>query len=126
MVIPRDVKAPKAKGARLAAKEDKLRQQIRKFVCDVPLKGPFPAPSNGDCWMCMMKTQEGKSLGESSGDNSHILGHIKERYLHGSLIVNALTWAGYTNPQTIYQMGLGANIRRALKRYLYRQCGLVS
>lgn len=126
MVIPRDVKAPKAKGVKLAAKEDALRKQIKKFVCNVPLKGPFPAPDNGDCWYCLMHTKDGKALGEATGDNSHILSHIKERYLHGSLIVNALTWAGYKNPQLIYQMGLGDNIRRALKRYLYRQCGLVS
>ena len=126
MVIPRDVKAPKAKGAKLAAKEETLRKQIRKFVCTVPLKGPFPAPSSGDCWYCMMKTQDGKSLGDSTGNNDHILSHIKERYLHGSLIVNALAWAGYRSPQTIYQMGLGDSIRRALKRYLYRQCGLVA
>jgi len=125
MVVPRDVIAPKAKGAKLATKEEALRKQIKKFVCDVPLKGPFPAPSNGDCWYCMMKTKEGKSLGDVTG-NDHIISHIKERYLHGSLIVNALTWAGYRSPQTIYQMGLGNSIRRALKRYLYRQCGLVS
>lgn len=138
MVVPRDVKAPKAKGAKLAAKEDALRKQIRRFVCDVPLKGPFPAPSNGDCWFCMMRTKapptdrnryfplrSGHTLGEA-GDNEHVLSHIKERYLHGSLIVNALEWAGYRNPQMIYQMGLGDSIRRALKRYLYRQCGLVS
>ena len=126
MNVPRDVLAPKAKGAKLATKEDALRKQIRKFVCDVPFKGPFPAPDNGDCWYCLMKTQDGKSLGDATGDNGHILEHIKERYLHGSLIVNALTWAGYRSPQRIYRMGLGDNVRRALKRYLYRQCGLVS
>ena len=126
MVIPRDVKVPKAKGAREAAREEKLRAQIRKFVCDVPLKGPFPEPGNGDCWYCLMKTRDGKSLGDASGNRDHILSHIKERYLHGSLIVNALLWAGYRSPQTIYQMGMGDSIRRALKRYLYRQCGLVA
>lgn len=124
--IPDDIKTPKRKGESTATREAALRKQIRKFVCDVPLKGPFPVPGNGDCWYCLMHTKDGKTLGEATGDNDHILSHIKERYLHGSLIVNALTWAGYRSPQTIYQMGLGDNIRRALKRYLYRQCGLVS
>lgn len=138
MSIPDDVLTPKRKSKSTATKEEALRKQIRKFVCDVPLKGPFPVPSSGDCWLCMMKTtksgeknrfyplRSGHTLGDAMGDNSHILEHVKERYLHGSLIVNALEWAGYSNPQTIYHMGLGANIRRALKRYLYRQCGLVS
>lgn len=126
MIIPRDLETPKAKGAQVAAREEKLRKQIRKFVCQVPLKGPFPTPDSGDCWYCLMQTQNGESLGDATGNNDHTLSHIKEGYLHGSLIVNALTWAGYKHPQLIYQMQLGANIRRALKRYLYRKCGLVS
>jgi hypothetical protein len=126
MSIPDDVTTPKRKSESAERRDAALRKQIKTFVCDVPLKGPFPIPGAGDCWLCAMKTQEGKTLGDSSGDVDHIREHIKERYLHGSLIVNALTWAGYKNPQMIFQMGLGDNIRRALKRYLYRQCGLVS
>ena len=55
---------------------------------DVPLKGPFPAPSNGDCRLCMMRTAKPSeknpayplrsgTLGDAMGDNSHILEHVK-------------------------------------------------
>jgi hypothetical protein len=81
-----------------------------------------------------MHTDKGESLGDVSGDKSHILSHIQEGYLHGSLIINALKWAGYRQPQFIWQLANSDlqrgrkpdQIKRALKRYLYRQCGLVS
>jgi hypothetical protein len=126
MNVPRDVKAPKAKGAKQLAREEALQKQIRKFVCDVPMQGDLPQPDNGDCWYCRMVTQNGETLGDAIGDNDHILSHIKERYMHGSLIWNALKWGGYRSPEFMFQHGPRASIRRALKRYLYRQCKLVS
>jgi hypothetical protein len=125
-VVPDDYAKPRQVGAKVAKKEDALRKQIRKFVCDVPLKGPFPEPSNGDCWYCRMQTKDGKSLGDAIGDTEHIRAHIKERYMFGSLLVNAMRWAGRRRPEILYQMGAGDLVRRDLKRYLYRQCGLVS
>lgn len=127
------------KGAANEKRETKLRADIKKFVGKLDKLECLPIPSNGDCWYCMMKVSSpakdtGKSLGEATGDNEHIRAHVKEGYLHGSLIINALKWAGYRDPGFIFAMdnadmakGKRPNmVKRALKRYLYRQMGLVS
>jgi hypothetical protein len=65
-----------------------LKKQIKDFSLLV-LKD-MPLPSSGDCFLCR-RTTEDKEL---SG-NDHLLSHIKENYLHGSLIVNALKAGGH-------------------------------
>jgi hypothetical protein len=47
------------------------------------------SPSAGDCFYCVMKNDDGKNLGESLNDNSHILSHMEESYYVPSLLVNA-------------------------------------
>lgn len=46
-------------------------------------------PTNGDCWYCLMKDKDGKTMGDMSGSN-HIEQHIKERYFVPSLFWNAM------------------------------------
>lgn len=134
--VPQCFEGKPGKGAKVAAQEEKLRKQIRKFVSKLDGMQCLPEPSQGDCWDCCLRDAEGKTMGEHS-KSDHILSHIKEGYLHGSLIMNALVWAGYRNPSFIWQLESsdrqqgrklhnGGNVKRALKRYLYRQCGLVS
>jgi hypothetical protein len=111
-----------------------LRAAIRKFVAKCDKFECLPKPENGDCWLCSMHDKDGKSWGDHSGDHEHIRSHIQEGYLHGSLILNALKWAGYRNPGLIWQMSnrdLSEGkkpdmVKRALKRYLCRQCGLAA
>jgi hypothetical protein len=98
----------------------KLRRRIddyaKKFV-EALVDGNVPAPSNGDCWYCLMRVTDdpaatktgtlnpdgslsnqanvkpalqGATLGEVSHDTSHILSHIEENYFVGSLLIRAL------------------------------------
>ena len=66
------------------------KKLIKKFVNRLDRLTELPMPSGGDCWDCALKTKEGKSMGDLSGDVSHLKSHITEGYLHGSLIYNAL------------------------------------
>src|SRR5580765_409905 len=129
----------------------KLKARIKKFVDDKLGAGkPWPVPGPGDCWFCSMATVPPKAeakpdairnsptrtqsptLGEMSGpdaEREHILGHIKEGYMHGSLIVNALRWAGCTD----FYIGMcfrggGESFKRVarqrIRRYLQFKLGL--
>ena len=72
----------------------KLRRRVQRFA-GAYLKameaGKVPAPSNGDCWYCLMRGVEDKvPLGESCKDTDHLLSHIEERYFVPSMLVRAM------------------------------------
>lgn len=76
------------------AKESrKLRADIKRY-CSAYLSalfsGDVPAPSSGDCWYCVMRTDTGVSLGEATQNVDHILSHLAERYYVPSLLTNAI------------------------------------
>lgn len=103
-------------------KIEKLKDQIGKFVAKIT-KENLPLPNGGDCWLCALRTSEGKTMGElGTGNADHLLQHVKEGYLHGSLLVNAMRAYGYKDEQIplFYQMKLVSTFRRALRRYLQR------
>lgn len=109
-----------------------LRAKIRAYVKAMPLP-LYPNP--GDCWYCLMQVQDGpqagQTLGDATGDTTHLIAHINEGYYPGALVWNALRWAGWANPGFIMataQQGWGTiqSIQNALRRYLYRKLGLVS
>jgi hypothetical protein len=61
-------------------------------------------------------------MGDTTGDNGHILEHVKENYLHGSLLVNAMRETGYSDDQIRihYGMKLADTFKRALRKYLQK------
>ena len=71
-------------------------------------------------------------LGGRESDMAHIREHVKEGYLHGSLILNALADAGYPNPglnfaldnQDMKRGRKPSMVKRALRRYLLKAYGL--
>jgi len=79
---------------RIEAKVIKLKKQITKY-CNLITKENLPIPSPGDCWFCSLHDKNNVPMGEVSKDTSHLLSHLKENYLHGSIIVNAMREAGY-------------------------------
>ena len=79
-------------------------------------------PNNRDCWYCLMHDKEGNSLGDNT---DHIISHLDEMYVHGSLILNALKWKGYLNPEIIWHMDARSCIVGAVRAYLKRQLELV-
>lgn len=132
MILPDafNKKGALAKGAAAEKSEQKLRKAIRDFVKKVDTIESL-APSQGDCWLCCMRTAEGKTMGELGSNNAeHLREHIKEGYMHGSLVVNAMRWAGYQDLGIQYWLskppGDRSLIKRALRRYLYRQLGLAA
>jgi hypothetical protein len=92
----------KVTGAAKPRDEDKakrLRKEIAAYAtayATALADDKIPAPSGGDCWYCSMRTAEGKTLGDVSGDKSHLISHIKESYYVPSLIANlAMERGGY-------------------------------
>lgn len=122
VVVPDCFDKPKWK---VAEAQKKMSAKINAFVKRIDTWKP-QMPSNGDCWYCLMKDQDGKSLGDLSGSD-HLHTHIREGYLHGSLIVNACRWAGCTDfllSSYFHHGQYKDHIKRALRRYLRRQLGL--
>lgn len=103
------------------AKIKAVKKQIAKYIKLVDTLNPIPFPSNGDCWYCAMKTQEGKSLGDAFKDTDHLENHLEEGYIHGSIIFNALKEKGYREPALIMRMNCKTSIKSALRRYLSRR-----
>lgn len=119
-------------GAGNNKKEIALKKMIKLFCDKMRKMEILPSPNNGDCWFCCMRdTLTGKPIGDVS-DSNHIFEHLKERYVHGSLIYNAMEWAG-CSPFAI-QMAFSENpdssknyrdlATRPVRRYLKRQLGL--
>jgi len=131
---------PADRSAELA--EQKLRREINAFVKRLDKLEALPEPGPGDCWVCSMFQREPEhgqrgpfSAVEVSGpgnDTEHLRSHIAEGYLHGSLILNAIRWAGYRDPGFIWAMENADRkagrkpdfARRALRRYLLRKLSL--
>jgi len=96
-----------------------LREQIRR-------DGRVPRPTNGDCWGCLLRTESGSTMGDVFGDTEHLVLHLKEKYIHGSLILNALEHAGYKYPALIAGWFIDGSdhcvdddsVIRAVRRYL--------
>ena len=114
------------------SKAVKLAKRAAKFTHDYMAAfdaGQVPAPSNGDCWGCLMKTADGKT---PMGGASHILGHMEEKYYVPSLLRRAIErfpvapvamwyisdkWAGTDNGP--WAAGIG---KEQLYKSLYRFC----
>jgi hypothetical protein len=110
-----------------------------KGYADAFVKGEVKAPTAGDCWYCSMRTEDGKTMGDHVGaTESHLQAHVDEKYYVPSLLANAIeenpgsvsqfsrgyigeTWAG-RQPETWGDIAQ-RDIKRALKKYLYKRFG---
>ncbi len=107
-------------------KNDALKSKIKKFVFKLDSLDKLPFPSNGDCFYCQFKDKENKPVGDIFKDQDHLKQHIKENYIHGSLLVNSLLDAGYRTEQIgfFYSLANSDNInmrsRDSFKRSLYK------
>lgn len=64
-----------------------VREYSRKFV-DKFLDGEIDKPGGGDCFFCLFRDENGKTMGDR--DPSHIKEHIKEKYYTSALLRNAI------------------------------------
>lgn len=94
----------------------KIKKQVKAYLQAMQKefnKNGIPKPDGGDCLVC-------KGLHGKSGPDC-LTSHLKEKYVHGTLIVNALIARGYQNPGVFYQLKLYSSIKQAVRRYFYRQ-----
>lgn len=71
----------------IIALSKKIKEYSKNFI-DQVRQGNIKLPNSGDCWYCLMKTQNDNTLGEESS-SEHIINHIDENYFVPSLIFRA-------------------------------------
>lgn len=144
MVLP-DALVDTTEADKQAAEQLALKKKIKAFLAKTLANGmPVPVPNNGDCWECLMFDQEpprgdanltgwvsSQTVDRSSSRSvAHLMSHIDEHYMHGSLIVNAFRAAGFKDEGISY-LCYGprpdyTRIRRVVQRYLGRRLGLAT
>ena len=136
IILPDAFENP-AKGEKAAKAAAKLKKEIKAFVdATIPDGARLPEPNGGDCWVCSMFEREavkpatdglGRNVNSTTLDSEHIKSHIKERYMHGSLIWNALAAAGYRHPEFAFgdrPLFDAKRVRQVVSRYLKKRMGL--
>jgi len=121
MVLPNG-KLPKlTKTAQATVKrEAKLKAAITKFVAGLDKLDTMPIPDGGDCWLCIMP---------HSG-TEHLRQHIRENYLHGTLLFIAYRATGrseFAFAWAARRWGDSWSLnetKRALRNYMKREFGL--
>ena len=107
-----------------------VRWHIAEYAKLIDKLDKFPMPASHDCWDCCMKTKKGIPMGDMRGRttkdvhdilHSHLMLHITEGYLHGSIVVNA--WMDkHGNKTTIGIMMNSPNwfnqLKPSIRRYL--------
>jgi len=127
-----------------ADKLKKLNKAITKYTRDyisALFAGKVPKPSSGDCWFCLLKSQNGETMGEAFRDQDHLLSHFEEKYYVPSLLVRAIElyptsryamwglgylWGELEHGKTCVDDLTKRQLRSSLRRYLRRQLGLAS
>ena len=120
--------------------DDKKVRDMKKRITAYTMlitKTNLPKPEAGDCWFCSMKghksgapsTTPDKPLVDLVRGKDHLLSHLEEGYVVGSLIVNAMIEGGWRNDQIgFYYHGAAMGrdfelktIRKAVTKYLQRR-----
>jgi hypothetical protein len=121
-----------------AEKARALKARIKLVVSRALKNGkPCPLPESGDCFYCQFERahyEKGKlsfnSVVQATPlDNGHIAEHIREGYICGSLIYNALLDSGLAPLGARFWMTDNrmewSLVRRKLVRFLSRRMGLI-
>mgnify|MGYP005825807367 FL=1 len=95
---------------------------------------PVEPPDSGDCWFCLFKTEDGRTMGDLWGDTEHFNSHMDEGYVVSALIYNALKahnnapmafWGAFKSEQDnsfALSFARGA-VSKAVYRYILRREG---
>ena len=103
----------------------RLLKQINNYCKKLKGLKELPTPDAVDCWYCYFRTvKDGQPLGHAIKNTDHLTQHLKEKYIHGSLIFNALESNGHNNPAFVFIHGPRESITRAVKRYFKAQLGI--
>ena len=118
MVLPADGSKPEVSHD---INHDKLRiKQINKYAreCQRLADSKELKPNNdGDCFLCQFELS-GNDMG-----TDHLISHLEEGYIVGSLVVSAFLWAGFSRTQLPIVYG-GCNTANVVRRYLKFRLGL--
>lgn len=98
--------------------QKKLGKQVLNLVSKLDDLDQIPQPCSSDCLFCQSRDDS----------RTHILGHVKSGdVVNGSMVVNALQWAGIPDEgiSLMYKMGLKSRVKSTLRRYLRAKLGLV-
>ena len=120
-------------------KADKaIREKVRRYANLCTSEIPLEMPSGGDCWSCSFRTQEGKALGDTFGDD-HLDHHMDEGYVVPSLVWNALEESGYEpnkhiahsiafgSPNFESYLDMGSDmVNRAVYKYVLLRKGIIA
>lgn len=129
------IKHKKIISVRSDKKEKELLKKIDRMINKLR-EGSIPLPNNGDCLFCNIERTE-RLEGKLKRKEQFVQfkdckrSHLDETYLHGSLVFNAMYWAGYTHDMIlnwIYVMSNYDKIQHpfttSLRRYLKANVGL--
>lgn len=107
-------------------KNKKLDKMLTKYCAGFRKMieaGELEYPGGGDCWLCSMVTEDGKTWGDSTGDVSHIISHFEEQYYVPSLLYNAIKQYG-ANSEFLYhfikEQKDGKRAQQLLRAYFRR------
>ena len=137
-------RAPDAPEVKSLARERRAVQKYAANFIAALVAGKVPAPSAGDCWYCLARTESGETLGEAfrvtehdRTHSDHLRAHMAESYFVPSLLVRATevmpsSIAGREFMQACmhgrapggWSDGiLSHQLQKALSRYILRQLG---
>jgi len=91
-----------------------FRKDLKKLV-DKVTKDNIPLPDSGDCWICKF------DLSAKKATSDHLISHVKEGYMHGSLIWLCLDLSGF-KPGVHIQLKLVDNIKRCIRKVILETC----
>lgn len=107
-IIIKDDKVVNAEEAPDPKQLKKLAKQINKYAKRCADSLPLPLPSGGDCWYCLMQTNDGEMLGDATNNTDHLLSHMEDEYVVPSLVWRALQEAGFhPDRQIIHSLAFG-------------------
>lgn len=114
------------KATKRQAHDKKLLYLINQYCKAIRQLDKMPLPNEGDCWFCSMF-----KMGNNQEDAGHLISHLEETYIHGSLIVNAFREVGITDIgiQMICYSKRGPEKKRicqVVRRYFKKKLGLAA
>jgi len=137
MVLPWAINGSNPAAESEATRQRDLKKKIGRFLNKtMPTGGTIPSYGRGDCFLCQNEMAAGPAKQESNGhtvhdprpkpDAGHILTHLDEGYLTGSLVVNALRFAGAPEGgiAIVLNRPVDAFTRGRVRRYIQARLGL--
>ena len=126
MVLPADGSKPEVHAD---VELDKLRlKQIREYARECQRladAGELPHPESGDCFECQFELRSEDYFKQAGTD--HLISHLDERYIVGSLIVKAFLHSGYKQEHIGYAYaGMVWNTAGVVRKYLKFRLGYAS